>query len=302
MNRLHHRIPAAALLALVTLPAAHGADKVLVAGNPPLTQPTIDQEIFATEWLIDTPLTEEQRQEFQRLLIARWKKMEKTKKESWVKNAAATADLLREVSPYQRHFLRAARLQSILARMDKADADAASRWLVAVYRENGKPGSKRNPILVEGKPPLTQEQVDRYGDYVEIMLDLSVSGGLTDPQRRVLQNYLIKDWMKMDATTKGGILADLKRWADATSQGVAEANKQLKALGPKFMAQLETAGDERSKWLLQIAVQERKKAERLSEAERQRHETSMRLIDNLRPSMHWQYNSRTGRYDLVPGR
>jgi hypothetical protein len=225
MSHLHRRVALAALLTVIALTAARGAHKGLVAGDPPLTQPTIDQEIFATEWLMDTPLTEEQRQEFQRLLIARWKKMEKTKKESWVKNAAATADLLREVSPYQRHFLRAARLQIILARMDKADADAASRWLVALYRENSTPGSKRNPILVEGNPPLTQEQADRYGDYVEIMLDLSVSGGLTDQQRRVLQNYLIKDWEKMDATTKEGILADLKRWADGAGQGMAEANK-----------------------------------------------------------------------------
>jgi hypothetical protein len=36
--------------------------------------------------------------------------------------------------------------------------------------------------------------VDRYGDYVEVMLDLSVSGGLTAPQRQVLQEYLVKDW------------------------------------------------------------------------------------------------------------
>jgi hypothetical protein len=276
---------------------------ILVKGDPPLTKTTIDQETFATEWLLDTPMTEEQRQDFQRLLIARWATMDKAKKESWVKNAAATADLLRKVSPYQRHFLRAARLASILARMDKADADAASRWLLTLYRDISKPGSKRNPVLVDGKPPLTQELVDRYGDYVEVMLDLSVSGGLTAPQRQVLQEYLVKDWEKMDATVKEEMLADLKRWADAAGQGVAEVNKQLGALGPKLMAQLETArNDERSKWLLEIALRERKKAELLSAGERQRHETMMQLIGNLAPTMHWEHNSRTGRHDLVPGR
>src|SRR5262245_614406 len=120
------------------------------------------------------------------------------------------------------------------------------------------------------------------------------------PLEQTLQRYLVKDWKKMDATTREEMLADLKRWADATGKGAAEANKLVPALRPKLLVQLRTAGNERSQWLLEIANQERKKADLLSDAERRRHGAAMKLIDNLRPFGHWGYNARTGRYEWMP--
>ncbi len=273
---------------------------LLLVGNPPLTRVTVDQGIVFTEWLLDAPLTDEQRQEYQRLLLLVWKQWDRAKKAEQIKTIAGNAELLQKASPYQRHFFRSTNLQRVLAAWGKADADAVNRWRLGLYRDVSKPGSKRNPVLVDGKSPLTQEVVDRYGDYVEVMLDLSVSGGLTVPQRQVLQEYLVKDWKKINATVSEEMLADLKRWADAAGQGVGEAGKQVGALRPKLLAQLETADDARSKWLLEIAAQERKKEELLSEAERQRHEAMMKLIDNLRPSGSWRYNPVTGRHEWRP--
>jgi hypothetical protein len=115
------------------------------------------------------------------------------------------------------------------------------------------------------------------------------------PLEQTLQRYLVKDWKKMDATTREEMLADLKRWAGATAKGSAEASKVVPALRPKLLAQLRTADNERSQWLLEIANQEPKKADLLGDAERRRHEAAMKLIDNLRPSGHWGYNARTRR-------
>jgi hypothetical protein len=105
----------------------------------------------------------------------------------------------------------------------------------------------------------------------------------------------------MDATVKEEMLADLKRGADAAGQGVGAAGKQVGALRPKLLAQLEIAPDDaRSKWLLDIAAQERQKEELLREAERQRHEAMMQRIDNLRPSGSWRSNPVTGRQEWRP--
>jgi hypothetical protein len=273
---------------------------VVVAGNPPLGKVTIDHATVYTEWLLDRPLTDEQRKENQRFYIAAWKQWGREKKEKERDAIAWLADLLQQASAYDRHYWRAIMLPKKLTVWGKEGAEAESRWRLGLYREASKPGSKDNPILVEGKPALTQELVDRYGDYIEIMLDLSVSGGLTDAQRRDLQDYLVKDWKGMAAATKEGIVADLKVWADGAGRGVGEANKQVGSLRPRLLAQLETAGGQRSKWLLGIAARERKMAEALGEAERQRHKAAMRLIDNLRPTGSWRFDPVKGRYEWRP--
>jgi len=275
---------------------------ILVKGNPPLTRVTMDQRIVTVEWLLDAPLTKKQRQKYQRLYIEAWAQADRETRQSRVQSAAGNAALLQQASPYQRHFFRSTNLKRFLTAMAKEDADAVDRWVLAEYRAMSKVGSPRNPLLVPGRPPLTQVLVDRYGDYLEAMLDLSVSGGFSAPQRQTLQRYLVKDWKKMDARTREKMLADLKRWADATGKGAAEANKLVPALRPKLLVQLRTAGNERSQWLLEIANQERKKADLLSDAERRRHGAAMKLIDNLRPFGHWGYNARTGRYEWMPCR
>jgi hypothetical protein len=40
-------------------------------------------------------------------------------------------------------------------------ANKRCRWLVALYEAAYKPGSEHNPILADGRPPLTQQLVDR---------------------------------------------------------------------------------------------------------------------------------------------
>src|SRR5262249_38426806 len=141
---------------------------IVVAGNPPLGKVTIDEGIVYTEWLLDRPLTDEQRQEHQRLYIVAWKQWDEEKKAKESKALAWLADLLQQASPHDRHYGRAIMLPGKLTAWGKEGADAGNRWRLALYGEMSKPGTTHNPILVEGKPPLTQEVVDRYGDYVEI--------------------------------------------------------------------------------------------------------------------------------------
>jgi hypothetical protein len=50
-----------------------------------------------------------------------------------------------------------------------------------------------------------------------------------------------------------------------------------------------TRDDELAQWLLEIVDQERQKQKLLSDQERQRHETAMSIIHNMRPSGHYEY-------------
>jgi hypothetical protein len=59
-----------ALFLVVGFTPVHAADKVLLPGNPPLTQDMVDQYQERWQWYCDVQISDQQRKEFQRLLIA----------------------------------------------------------------------------------------------------------------------------------------------------------------------------------------------------------------------------------------
>jgi hypothetical protein len=275
-------------------------------GDPALIQGVVDLDHDVLEMLFDLRFTDEQRRESQRLLVEEWKGMTQAKKQEWVKSVTSWAKPLPTLRPYGRNVQRASVLPGLLAKFRKGGASERARWLLALYEAAYEPGSARNPVLVDGDPPLTQQLVDRYRDYVEVMLDLSLSGGFTDPERKVLQDYFVSDWRKMSAPERSELLADLKTWADATaSASVPEVKGAVGALRPKLQAQLSTARDnQRSQWLLAIAARERQTFETLSAIDRMKHQTLRKAAEAMAPpSGHYEYNGATGRHDRwVPDR
>jgi hypothetical protein len=288
---------AVAVLLLGGFNLAHGADAVLVPCDPPLTRVTFDQYAWIMEWVLDLKFTEQQRNEMQALFIDGWKKDSQAERQKQVTSLEKTWKDLSQMKPYQLNKLRFPMQSGMLAKWSRPDASALNRWLVARHQEAFKPGSTRNPILVPGEPALTQQLVDRYGDYVEWVLDFSISGGLSTDQRRVLRDYLVKDWKTMD---RDAFLATVKEWVEVAAKLPDVWQKWTDAERPKLLAKLQTAQDERSKWLLESCAQERKKFELLSALEKQRHETAMSLIENLKPPPgYWRTNPVTGRTEWV---
>jgi hypothetical protein len=280
--------------------------QVLVPGDPALTQGLIDLDHDVLEILVDFRFTDEQRRESQRLLVEDWKDMPLARKQEWVRDVSSWARPLPTLRPMGRNIQRATGLPKLLAKWRQEDASRRERWLLKLYEETYQPGSARNPVLVDGEPPLTQQLADRYRDYVEAILDLSMSGGFTDPERRVLQDYFVGDWKKMSAAERGELLADLKTWADATAGGsVTEVKGALGVLRPKLQAQLSAARDNpRSRWLLAIVARERQTFETLAAIDRAKHQTMRKAAEAMAgPSGHYEYNGATGRYDRwVPDR
>ena len=157
---------------------------------------------------------------------------------------------------------------------------ALDRWLLASYEAIYKPGAEANPVLVSGNPPLTQQMVDRYCTYVENSIGLSISGGLTGPEREVIKGYLVRDWQGGEVSRQE-ILAALEEWHNIALKPPAEQGQWLSALRGRFLAHLHAHPQgERSQWLLARYDQEQQLFRLHMEIERKRHET---IMDILRP-------------------
>jgi hypothetical protein len=287
---------AAALILSTTVNRARGADKVLVGGRLPLTQGMIDLDTAAVELLLDLRFTTAERREFRDLSIKKWKGLATDEKLQAIQALKGWAKLP-TWNNYRRNEIRALNQARFRAAWAK-DKWEVGPWLLALDAEISQPGSTRNPVLVDARPPLTQFLVNRYTDYVEIMIDLSVSGGFTPMQRRVFQEYLVKDWKKMSPDDREELLTDLERWTEAAGQGRAEAYKAVSALKPKVLAQLRgDGGSRRAEWLLEVCHRERELHERNMAMENLRHEGVRQALDAMPvyKGGHWEIDAHTGK-------
>jgi hypothetical protein len=269
---------------------------ILVASEPPLTRVVMDQRLMFVEWLLDLSLSDSQRRDYQRLFIKGWNSADRAKKADMVKNIQEWGKLLPQQSGYGRNVRRALVRPAMVAVWEKSPYPG-DRWLLELYRSAYKVGGKRNPVLVKGEPVLTQAMVDSYGDYLEWTIDLSISGGLSEAQREVLRDYLVKDWKKMTREQRQEFQGTLDQWTRVTRADPRKRNELHGALQPKLLAELRTSREPRNVWLLEIHNKDRAEFKRRMEMEKQRHEMVMRIIDSMRPTGRWEYNPVTRRHD-----
>jgi hypothetical protein len=74
MNVYRFRLTLTVLVLLGGLTPSRGADRVLVPGNPPLTQKIVELYQRMWEWYCDIRLTPKQRRQHTRHFITFWKK------------------------------------------------------------------------------------------------------------------------------------------------------------------------------------------------------------------------------------
>ncbi len=282
---------------------ARKKDKVVVPVDPPLTQSMIGLHHTLLELILDLSFTDEQRRESERLMIADWKRLTEPKRQAWAKSLLGYQKVPK-YNNYQRGLQRTFTHALLLKQYREPDALKHARFVLKVYEEAYKEGSARNPVLVETKPPLTQVLVDRYRDFLEVMLDLSISGGFTAAERKVLQDHLVKGWKKMAVKDRKELIADLEAWAQAAAPAKpADAQTGINTLRPKLLVRLSvTREDPLSRWLLALVARERNRYEALSAAERQIHQTRMTIAGNIAPNGSWRYSASRGGYEWVPGR
>jgi hypothetical protein len=160
------------LLVVIGAGLARAEDKILVPGKSPLTQSLMDGVREYEEWVLDIRLTEAERRRWERLFVDEFKKKD--------------AD---NSSVAERDALRARYLPATLANLAKS-RDRDDKLLLQARELAHKPGGPKNPILVDGEPPLTKVLMDQELLWAEWLLDLP----LTEKERRDYQALFIKGW------------------------------------------------------------------------------------------------------------
>jgi len=188
----------AVLIPVVSAPLP-AQDRLLVSGNPPLTEGAVAVAAKFYEWALDVRLSEPQYVEFERLVADRWKQPGGAVRSDIVKAGERWGEIIgmRVAARGEIH----ARVQdSVVGRLRGSNDDAA-RWLVARYADAHR-------ILAPGNPPLTQGLADRIADYWEWALDVR----LGERERRELQQFQVAMWAQRDAAWKQSWITIIPAW------------------------------------------------------------------------------------------
>ena len=178
-------------------------DRLLVPGNPPLTEAAVAAAAQFYEWSLDVRLSEAQYPEFERLLADRWKQPGSAAKAEIFDTRNRWGEIV-GMSVTARGQIQPRVQDSILARLrgrGSALGDDASRWLLARYAE-------AHQALAPGNPPLTKVLADRMADYWEWVLGVR----LNDRERRELQQFQVAQWAQRDVAWKRNWMAVLPAW------------------------------------------------------------------------------------------
>ena len=219
------------------------------------------------EWLLDIDLNEEQRQECKTRFVHDWDRMDQSAKDAALKvfsdGLPAHFDRL---SNYARNLLRAERLPKYLAELHHSSGHEFSRWLLAIYESAHKPGGPRNPVLASGDQPLTRVMVTQYCDFVDWVLDLRATGGLTAEQRQSLQDAVVTAWPRMAKAEKDRFVKLLENWGKVIQLDDGRRVKYQRKSCGEFLAQLRrTPNQDPGRWLLALYDHEQEIAKQQSE-------------------------------------
>jgi hypothetical protein len=123
------------------------------------------------------------------------------------------------------------------------------KMLLGLYEEAYKPGGTKNPIVVAGEPPLTQQMMDQRFRFVQWLLRLR----LTERQRRDYQELFVKEWQRSDKAKKQRVVKDIVMWQELPTWNDYKRN-QLRALNlPLYLAAWnKKGGDEDDRWLARL--------------------------------------------------
>jgi hypothetical protein len=221
--------------------------------EPTLTQDCLNRWTAYTEWLLDVQLSPAQSRQFQAFFADHWRTLDTdVRKRLLGEMSDGLPRRLSRLSSYERNALRAQRQPWFLKGLRQTE-DECSQWLLAVHEAAHRPGGSRNPVLVPGTLPLTQDMVNSFGDYLEWILDLRKAGGLTAAERQELQTRLIGRWRQCDDADKVDLQEHLEDWQDIAQADDAERDRKQVEMQPGFVAFLRgTAGDAASAWMLRL--------------------------------------------------
>jgi hypothetical protein len=226
-------------------------DPVLVAGKPPLTESLLENTRALREWLLGIELTKQQRGVWRQRFLEDVKKLPDAERSTRITGYQGDARLLQELAKQsgpERGREQASRQPAYLEILRKSPYQC-DKMLLGLYEEAYKPGGTKNPIVVAGEPPLTQQMMDQRFRFVQYLLRLR----LTERQRREYQELFVKEWQRSDKAKKEGLVKSFAMWQPLPTWNDYTRN-QLRALNlPLFLAGWSKKGaDEDDRWLARL--------------------------------------------------
>ena len=225
MRALHYIRCVAVLIPAVAGPLP-AQDRLLVSGNPPLTEATAEAVAKFYEWALDVRLSEPQYLAFERLLADRWKRPGGTTRADIVKDRDQWGEITR-MGVVARGELQPRAQSSVLTWL-RGHNDDLSRWLLARHAD-------AHQVLAAGNPPLTQGLADRMADYWEWALDVR----LAERERRELQQFYVAMWAQRDAAWKQSWITVIPAWwTSMASLGPVERTLLRVGVRTKVLAEI----------------------------------------------------------------
>jgi hypothetical protein len=150
------------LFALGGLNLAHGADKTLVPGDPPLTQGSVDKYRDFFTCMLAVKLDADENKKFQALTVADWKDWNKAARNAFVKQMVEWDNAVKKLG--QSSYC-AKILPGYLDRQGDAKKTSASeRWMLEKYQSTYKKLADDRPIaLMDKQPASAGAEPGKYG-------------------------------------------------------------------------------------------------------------------------------------------
>jgi hypothetical protein len=134
-----------------------------IAGQPPLTLDMVQRATNFFQWLLDAPLTPEQRQQFQSAVAQSWLAGRQDEIQSTLQVIQFNNQLFTSKSPTEREIVRQTVQPKYIAQMRALPNNDLSQWVLSIYDAAHKP-------LATGNPPLTPQVVDAYVGFLSFMM------------------------------------------------------------------------------------------------------------------------------------
>ena len=153
----------AMLPAQAGLGAANGNVRFPISGSPPLTFDMVQKATNFFAWLLDAPLTPEQRQQFQNAVAQSWLSGRPEEIQSTLQIIQFNDQLFLTKSPTEREIVRQTMQPKYIAQLRAQPNSDLSRWVLGIFDAAHKP-------LAAGNPPLTPQVVESYVSFLSFMM------------------------------------------------------------------------------------------------------------------------------------
>ena len=140
---------------------AKDASAVLAAGDPALTRQMVEHTCHFLAYLLEAPLTLEQKAALEKSIVADWKKKDADTIE-FVKDACDLRAQIFAKPEAERDLIRKQLQPEILKALRANKGDEGAKWMLAIYDAAHRP-------LAPGSPPLTRQMTDAYAEVLYFM-------------------------------------------------------------------------------------------------------------------------------------